>query len=351
MKLEEKQSVHIVGGGLAGLLLGIRLRQNDVPTRLSEAGSYPRHRVCGEFMSGAGVDVLRQAGMIDPFLDRGARWGKSVTFFSEKDVLQRFELPRPALCLSRYAMDDALAEKFQDLNGDLESNARIRESEWDQEGTVCAVGRRRLAIDEGWRWYGLKIHTRNVAIESDLEMHLHRDAYIGACRIEDDRVNLCGLFRRPAENAVGEKPSPIELLRGLPGSILYEKTESAEFLTETQCAVAGLDLHPRSATDGGACRLGDALTMIPPLTGNGMSMALESAYAAVQPLVEYSEGKKGWNETVKFIANNLNSDFSERLVWARRIQQSLFSPIVRPVLLSIGKLFPPIWSFGFGKTR
>ena len=35
----------VVGGGLAGLTLGVALRQRDVPVTLCEAGSYPRQRV------------------------------------------------------------------------------------------------------------------------------------------------------------------------------------------------------------------------------------------------------------------------------------------------------------------
>ena len=46
--------VTIVGGGLAGLTLGIALRENSVPVHIYEAGTYPRHRVCGEFISGRG---------------------------------------------------------------------------------------------------------------------------------------------------------------------------------------------------------------------------------------------------------------------------------------------------------
>ena len=41
----------IAGGGLAGLSLGIALRSRGVPVRVIEAASYPRHRVCGEFIS------------------------------------------------------------------------------------------------------------------------------------------------------------------------------------------------------------------------------------------------------------------------------------------------------------
>ena len=48
----------IVGGGLAGLTLGIALRQRGVPVTIWEAGHYPRHRVCGEFICGRGRETL-----------------------------------------------------------------------------------------------------------------------------------------------------------------------------------------------------------------------------------------------------------------------------------------------------
>ena len=53
--------ITIVGGGLAGLTLGIGLRQRGVPVTIWEAGRYPRHRVCGEFISGNGQAVLDTA--------------------------------------------------------------------------------------------------------------------------------------------------------------------------------------------------------------------------------------------------------------------------------------------------
>ncbi len=55
--------VTIVGGGLAGLTLGIALRQHNVPVQLHESGHYPRHRVCGEFISGHGQASLERLGL------------------------------------------------------------------------------------------------------------------------------------------------------------------------------------------------------------------------------------------------------------------------------------------------
>ena len=55
--------ITIVGGGLAGLVLGIGLRRCDAPVTIWEAGNYPRHRVCGEFISGRGQATLARLGM------------------------------------------------------------------------------------------------------------------------------------------------------------------------------------------------------------------------------------------------------------------------------------------------
>ena len=46
------RTVEIIGGGLAGLSLGLGLRARGIPVRLIESGFYPRHRVCGEFITG-----------------------------------------------------------------------------------------------------------------------------------------------------------------------------------------------------------------------------------------------------------------------------------------------------------
>ena len=65
--------ITIVGGGLAGLTLGIGLRQRGVPVSVIEAGQYPRHRVCGEFISGRGQETLTRLGLTEPLRQAGLR--------------------------------------------------------------------------------------------------------------------------------------------------------------------------------------------------------------------------------------------------------------------------------------
>ncbi|NBS06506.1 MAG: hypothetical protein EBS69_03705 [Verrucomicrobia bacterium] len=64
--------VTIVGGGLAGLTLGLQLRQRGVPVLLHEAGTYPRHRVCGEYLSGRAISIIESLGLRPGLDDLGA---------------------------------------------------------------------------------------------------------------------------------------------------------------------------------------------------------------------------------------------------------------------------------------
>jgi len=87
----------------------------------------------------------------------------------------------------------------------------------------------------------------------------------------------------------------------------------------------------RQVADG-LCRVGDAESIIPPFTGNGMSMALEAAESALDPLREYAEGEFSWEETVGRVAERLRRRFARRLRMARLIHPFFFSKLGRRML-------------------
>lgn len=341
--------ITIVGGGLAGLTLGIGLRQRAIPVTIWESGDYPRHRVCGEFISGRGPDVLDRLGLL-PLLERaGAIHVQSAAFIAGPNRSPARTLPAPALGLSRYHLDAALAQEFQRLGGDLRNRSRwssVAAKNSQPPAVVRASGRRAQPTENGWRWFGLKAHATNVSLSADLEMHVSPDNYVGVNRIGRDQVNVCGLFRaRPGES------SAFELLRGKPGSPLHERLAAAHFDENSFCSVAGLSLRPQRAADKTECCVGDAVTMIPPVTGNGMSMAFESAEMAIEPLSRYSRGEMNWTEARDLIARTCDVAFAERLAWARRLQWLMFSPIIRSPLGSPLLQSDTAWNFLFARTR
>jgi flavin-dependent dehydrogenase len=324
------ESITIVGGGLAGLTLGIGLRQRGVPVTVWEAGRYPRHRVCGEFISGSGHGSLARLGLLDGLQKAGAGLAVTAAFFAGQATVAARPLHEAALCISRFVLDEWLARQFQQLGGELRLGAR-----WTGEfgaGIVRASGRRAQPVTDGWRLFGLKVHAREVALDADLEMHFVPSGYVGLCRLPHGEVNICGLFR--SEAAVPDLAHRWrEWLGGPSASVLHSRLADARFDEDSFCSVAGLCLRPQSATKHNECCLGDALTMIPPVTGNGMSMAFESAELAIEPLAKSSRGEMTWAEARQEIAWRCDQRFAPRLRWAAWLQEALFHPPARSVLM------------------
>src|SRR2546423_6637194 len=128
------KTITIVGGGLAGLTLGIGLRQRGIPVVLWEAGHYPRHRVCGEFISGRGQNTITRLGLYDRFMQAGAVTARGAAFFSGQASSPVRLLASPALCLSRFAMDALLADYFQICGGELRDRQR-----WDKSDSYEGI--------------------------------------------------------------------------------------------------------------------------------------------------------------------------------------------------------------------
>jgi 2-polyprenyl-6-methoxyphenol hydroxylase-like FAD-dependent oxidoreductase len=343
--------ITIVGGGLAGLTLGIGLRQRGVPVTIWEAGRYPRHRVCGEFICGNGPAVLERLGLLPRFEQAGALRARTAMFVAGSNRSPVRQLPAPALCLSRYLMDALLAKAFQKLEGRFQENRRWSSDEYG-EGVVRATGRRAQPTEGGWRWFGIKAHVPSsnpLDLAADLEMHLSSAGYVGVNRINGGEVNVCGLFR--ARRGDPRQGSRLEWLRGEAGSLLHERLDAAQFDERSECSVAGLSLRPQQATTKKECCVGDALTMTPPITGNGMSMAFESAEMAVEPLAAYSRGELNWTQARERIALACDDAFTRRLAWARLLQRMMFSPLLRGGLGSILLRSECLWRFMFAKTR
>jgi 2-polyprenyl-6-methoxyphenol hydroxylase-like FAD-dependent oxidoreductase len=343
------KSITIVGGGLAGLTLGIGLRQKGIPVTVWEAGHYPRHRVCGEFISGRGQGVLDRIGLRESFTQAGSALARTGAFYLGRSGSPVRPLPTPALCLSRFAMDALLAERFRQAGGELRENARWREADFG-EGVVRANGRRRQPGADGCRWFGLKVHARNVPLAADLEMHGSQAGYVGFCRLADGVVNVCGLFRQPASRADGPQPWR-DLLRGQPGTPLSERLAGAAFDESSFCSVAGFSLRPHRAAARTECCIGDALTMIPPVTGNGMSMAFEAAGMAIEPLAAYSRGASSWSQAQQSAAAACDCAFARRLAWARWLQWLMFTPLLRGWPGSMALHSELLWRTLFAWTR
>ncbi len=310
--------IEIIGGGLAGLALGCALRREGVSVTLHEAGDYPRHRVCGEFITGLSDATIARLGLA-PVLE-GALTHRQAAWLHRDGPPQTHPLPSPAIAISRFALDARLAENFTALGGDLRTRSRVDHAT-TTEGLVFATGRRRRTTSP---WIGLKLHAHDLPLAHDLEMHLGDNCYAGLTRIEGGAVNVCGLFRRGLATGTGAELL-LGCLRATGLAPLADRLARSRIDAASVCAVAALAFDRRPPEADRLC-LGDAIALIPPFTGNGMAMAFQSAELALDPLLVYAHGAMPWALAVRATQRAQRKKFRVRLASAGALHPFLLGP-------------------------
>lgn len=322
--------VRIVGGGLAGLALGIALVRAGVPATIYEAGEYPRHRVCGEFLAGLEDGALARLDLAGAFA--GAGLHHDVTWFLHERALAAQTLPAPVRALSRFALDARLAEQFVGAGGRLLTRVRQTLPRGDS-GWVDAGGRTPSSSSP---WLGLKLHVRDLASSTGLEVHLGDQAYVGVSRVEDGWTNVCGLFRRRAGLRVERERALTTYLQASGLGELAERVTAARPRPGSACAVAGFGFARRAKTDTGL-HLGDAGGMIPPFTGNGMAIAFTGAALALDPLVAWSRGGCTWEAATGRIREAIRETLACRLRGAALLHPFLLRPPLQLLLGAVAR--------------
>lgn len=322
-----KRSMTIAGGGLAGLSLGIALLERGISVTLHEAGSYPRHRVCGEFLSGVSDQVLLDLGI--SFALQDAIDLETSCWFDPRGPFR--ELRVSGRGISRHLLDNRLQERFRELGGTLVRHSRIRPG----EGVVWAAGRTRQSSP----WIGLKGHFEDLEVSHDLEMHAGDSCYVGLARIEEGKVNVCGLFRKRELSANPGPPVLTRYLRDCGLHALADRLDSARRIEGSLCGVAGIAFGTAPLRESCELCIGDAAAMIPPFSGNGMSMAIESAHHALEPVMGYASGQLSWMEAAAANRRRASKGFRKRMVMA-----SILHPIV-----SRGRVARVIRNTGMGR--
>jgi 2-polyprenyl-6-methoxyphenol hydroxylase-like FAD-dependent oxidoreductase len=322
------RSLTLVGGGLAGLALGAALARGGAEVTLYESGRLPRHRVCGEFLSGLLPEVVARL-RLGPHL-RGAAWNRTTGWHAGGRLRFAAELPQPAAGLSRPVLEERLRDEFISVGGTLRENTRLADAETQGEGVVWCAGRRPNPASP---WLGLKIHCRNLRLGQDLEVHLGRGGYVGTARIEDGRVNVCGLFRRRPGLHAPREEMLLAYLRvgGLEG--LADRVAAGEPDPASAVAVSGLDFS-QTSRDAERLSLGDHHAPIPPYTGHGMAMALESAAEALAPLLAYARGELNWARAVEQVRAQVGARQDFRLRCARWLHPWLLQPLRQRLMLA-----------------
>ena len=327
------REITIAGGGLAGLSLATALRLHEVPVTVLEAGNYPRHRVCGEFISGVSRETLTALGIADLFAD--AHRHQTLAWHERGRLLHRDQFKEPALGISRHLLDERLWQRVISLGGTVRTSSRALPE--PREGLAWTAGRR----PRNGPWIGLKAHVKSVPMTANLEMHAGTNGYAGLANVEDGWTNICGLFRIDRSICASGSDLLAAYLEAGGNKTLAAVLRTCEWREHSFSAMAGFELGRQVAVPG-LLTLGDAESMIPPFTGNGMSMAFQAAESAVSPLSGWSHGELSWQDAVNQVRTAVRRRFRRRLATASALHPILLDSSGRSLLqiLSTARLLP-----------
>jgi flavin-dependent dehydrogenase len=114
--------VVVIGGGLGGLALSILLCKAGRSVLVLEKDDYPRHKVCGEYVSLESWPFLQNLGLPLEAMDLPRITRLEVTDTCGRGVHMR--LPLGGFGISRWALDGGLAELAKSSGVELKTHCK-----------------------------------------------------------------------------------------------------------------------------------------------------------------------------------------------------------------------------------
>lgn len=260
----------MIGGGLAGAAAAIAARREGAEVTIAEKSRFPRHKVCGEFLSPRVLEIFDSLGVASAFQAKSpAIMRRVVLNFAGRE--KRFSLPSPAYGLSRYELDNFLLSTARELGANVVSERPA--GNFDR--TILATGRTQSA-PKGNRLFGFKAHFQGPSTDA-VELYFFGEGYVGVNPVEGGLTNVCGLAPESVLREHGfDTDSLVDSVPAL-RQRLHPLTRQMDWLRVGPVIFANRFSETPAPAE---YRAGDALSFVDPFTGSGMLGALLSGRAA-----------------------------------------------------------------------
>ena len=331
--------VAIIGAGPAGSTLAALLAQRGARVALFDRDTFPRDKLCGEFLSYDALPVLESLGVLDTIDRAGAPHIESCRVVGSRRTYD-FALPYPARGVSRLFFDDLLLRTAEGrgairLDGTVATTltstsvndirAKAVVGAWGRWGRFDQQLARGFVRDRSHRNFGFKRHYRGVP-SNTIELYSFSRGYLGVNSVEGGVTNICGLVH--ASRLAGLKgrwDAFVETIRAEEPALeeLYARHEPAQ---DGYLSSEPVIFRARSAVEGGVFMIGDASGVIDPLTGNGMAMAIQSALLAAPMLLRLLESPARRTAIEDEYRALHHRFFARRIAWSRRVALLLSRP-------------------------
>ncbi len=283
------KDVVIVGAGPAGSSAALRLARAGYDVTLLERSRFPRTKVCGDYLSAAGVSLLDELDIAGSVL-AGAHPIRTIALHGFGEHL-RVTLPERALALPRSTLDERLRQAALDAGAQLLHGSFLR-AECEPRGMAIHVrkaegsevqmsARVLLGADGAWssvaqrcglssrrrhagRW-AIGGHLRDQHASNELEMYIGTDGYYARNPLSATVTNSMLVLPKPV------KPDQADAI--VAHLSAGERRFEPEKIERT-VAIGPLAYRASRIMRGRVLLTGDAAELLDPFIGQGVTTAL-----------------------------------------------------------------------------
>ncbi|CAM3936983.1 NAD(P)/FAD-dependent oxidoreductase [Flavobacterium cucumis] len=362
--------ISIIGGGLAGLTAAIDLLNRNFKVVVFEKNEYPKHKVCGEFISNEVLPYLEKLGLQIESLQPTQINKTELSTHSGKII--EAKLPLGGFGISRYKLDAYLAEKVIERGGTIvfdtvtavafsENNFSIvtQSNEVFQSKVVLGAFGKRSNLDKELKrgfmqqkspWLGVKAHYKGNFPNDLVGLHNFYGGYCGISKVENNTINICYLVQF-------ESFKKYKNITDFQENVLYQNKKIKKILKEATLVfdkpitISQISFEDKSKIENHIIMLGDSAGLIHPLCGNGMAMAIHSAKIACDLVSDFLQNKITRPDMETRYVEIWDKMFKRRLQFGKFLSKLLLNPYITQVTLNVLIVFPFILPIIIKKTH
>jgi len=351
----------VIGAGPAGSAAAITAARLGARVTLLERGAFPRHKVCGEFISPESIAVLRDLLGESVFaqLVKDAPQITQTRIYLDGATLHATIKPA-ALSVSRYRLDYALWLVAQREGVDCRDEITVEQASRRSAGDLLVTAGAesylpRCVIDATGRWsnlrvadsavpprdsiwLGIKAHFATLRkAPASVDLYFFDNGYCGVQPVEPGLLNACAMVRASCFAGGGGTA-------GLMARVLQRHPQLAARSSDWRPAIepvatSPLFFRPAVAAHNGILRVGDAAAFIDPFVGDGISLALRTGVLAAKCLSDVWRGSAAFDSAAAQYADAYRRIFAPVFRASARLRRVLTLPrTVRLPLLHAARL-------------
>ncbi len=351
----------VVGGGPAGTSAAITAARAGAQVLLLERGKFPRHKVCGEFVSAESLALLSSllSSNHSRLLADAVRISRTRIFID--DAVLQSPISPAAASIARLDLDAGLWDSAMQAGVDCRQQVTVQSmsgtggfriscssAEFEAKSVIDATGRwsnlrSSLKQNGDTKWLGVKAHFCEPAPPQSVDLYFFEGGYCGVQPLGPDRVNACAMVQAARASSLEEVFELHPALR--------ERSRAWKLATEP-VTTSPLIFRVPEPVRGPVLLAGDAAAFVDPFVGDGISLALRSGALAGECSAKFARGECSLDTALEDYRRQYEARFGPVFRTSSKIRRMLVWPrLVRRASLFVLQKTPGITQYLVSKTR